>query len=260
MKDSWEQEALFPTRDFISESCCLMMFSWWKSLFESSIFCSCSFFTTVGRSSRSLIEISFTSFWHRCANLAVESVSSSLLLSKARVAIITVLQLPPRLSFRIWVIMELRYGTCVSFLPLDRLWSATITCSRNESDLLIYLASFLTMLSGSVLCILSLPARSTRCSLLERIELLSLSLISIWTVKMQWERLDAWFIGVDETLRMWLPIMSRSSAVYSEVQWCTDKFLRCMFWLRSSYRVILFHFSNGISACFWSKRSKPFSL
>ena len=177
------------------------MFSYCKSLFERAMFCYYNLLTTVGKSICSFIDISFTSFWHRFANLTVDKDSSSHDLSMESVAIITVLQLPPSESRRMDVIKEFLYGIC-SWLPADFLINATITYSRYDSDLLIYLASFFILDSGSVLYVRSLPAKSTKFNLHDLYELFSMSLMLIYSVKIQWDRLDRLFIGVEETLRI----------------------------------------------------------
>ena len=62
----------------------------------------------------------------RCAKRHVEMLSSTLFLSADRVAIIVVMQFPPKLSRNNDVIMELRYGMWLRAFS-D---SATITCSK----------------------------------------------------------------------------------------------------------------------------------
>ncbi len=92
------------------------------------------------------------------ANLRVEMVSSRCFCSGQILATITVLQLPPIESFSKLVNLLYLYGICVLCLSLK----ATTTYSRNESDLLIYCASFNYFPSEPVFFVLSEPARSTR--------------------------------------------------------------------------------------------------
>ncbi len=60
----------------------------------------------------------------------------------------------------------------------------------------MYLASVRRVPWALVLLTRSEPARSTRCSLALRIVAEPVSRLVMWIVKMQWERVDAMFIGV----------------------------------------------------------------
>ncbi len=66
----------------------------------------------------------------------------------------------------------------------------------------MYLASFLIWVSGSDLCTRSEPARSTRCSFDVKTRSEPRSRPSNAKVKMQWEREEVWFMGVDEIFLM----------------------------------------------------------
>lgn len=59
---------------------------------------------------------------------------------------------------------------------------------------------------------LSDPARSTRCSLERRTTSLPACRASSMMVKMQWLRVEAWFMGVSDTVRLVSPRNSYSSA------------------------------------------------
>ena len=145
-------------------------------------------------------------------------------------------------------------------MSCSRSWSETITYSRKVSDLFIYFASLKICPSTLDLVQRSLPARSTRWSLDVRIISLARSLPSKAIVKMQCDRELDWFIGVAETWRTKFPMVSKSIPSCSFYTWWIDKFLRCKFPQSSSYSAILFHCSNGSSACFLSKRSYAVSL
>jgi hypothetical protein len=87
-------------------------------------------------------------------------------LSELIVAIITVLQLPPRLSFSIVVIREFLYGICYRLKPFIFSFRAIITYSKYVRDRFMYLASLNAVPSIYDLEALSDPAKSTRWSLL----------------------------------------------------------------------------------------------
>ena len=72
----------------------------------------------------------------------------------------TVFESPPSESCRKYVSFELRYGTCLSFRA-----SAAMTSPSDDSDLLMFCASFSRSPVASVRERRSEPARSTRCSL-----------------------------------------------------------------------------------------------
>jgi hypothetical protein len=78
------------------------------------------------------------------------------------------------------------------------------------------LASLLIVVSGSLLYTLSLPAKSTRCSLdVLRTFGSDKLLLSKARVKIQCDLEEAGFIGVAETYLMKLPIINKSIASYS---------------------------------------------
>jgi hypothetical protein len=108
-----------------------------------------------------------TIFTHGGANTyrQVDNDSSVFVASALIVAIMMVLQLPPKLSRRTEVIMLSRYGIC-DRSPLPRSERATITRSRKKRDVLMNLASFRTDPDAFVLATLSDPAKSTKFSLL----------------------------------------------------------------------------------------------
>mmetsp|Transcript_24140 Transcript_24140/g.60767 ORF Transcript_24140/g.60767 Transcript_24140/m.60767 type:complete len:219 (+) Transcript_24140:457-1113(+) len=145
----------------------------------------------------------------RCANLHVDSVSSSCASSPQMLAISSVLQLPPSESFRTCVSLEERYGTWSRFFS-D---SATMTCSRNVRDLLMWVASFSTLPVLPVFSTRSLPARSTRCSLDTTTSSLSgCDRLSRYIVNSACERLEFLFIWCCAIARAVSPSNSAPSA------------------------------------------------
>ena len=118
------------------------------------------------------------------ANRKVEIISSIWPASGHMFAQKIVLQLPPIAFFSKLVSLDCLYGTWSLFLSQ----APTTTCSKNESDLLMYEASFIKDPSAPVFLILSLPARSTKWSL-EKItfsEDSTVDLLSMWIVKIAW--------------------------------------------------------------------------
>ena len=99
-------------------------------------------------------------FIMREANLSVEAVSDKWRASGQIFAIMTVLQLPPMESRKKFVSFACLYGICPRFLEE----SARTTYSRKLSDLLIKQDSSRTKPVEPVFFVISLPARSTRCS------------------------------------------------------------------------------------------------
>mmetsp|Transcript_11241 Transcript_11241/g.27398 ORF Transcript_11241/g.27398 Transcript_11241/m.27398 type:complete len:208 (-) Transcript_11241:463-1086(-) len=96
----------------------------------------------------------------RCAKRHVLTVSSTWSSCGHTHASMTVLQLPPSASRRTLVSLDCRKGTCWS-----RRLSAFTVCSRNVSDLLMYVASVSAAPVTAVFLMRSDPARSTRLSL-----------------------------------------------------------------------------------------------
>ena len=133
-----------------------------------------------------------------CANLHVDNDSSVCEDSGLIVAIIIVLQFPPKLSLNTDVIIELRYGICpLPFVAFS--YNATITISKKNKEVLIYCASVKTEPEEFVFATLSLPARSTRCSL-ERLTLsVPMTRHSKDMVKIQCEREDAYMYIYSES-------------------------------------------------------------
>ena len=162
---------------------------WYYSSSLSSINFSCSKrSTTADRSTFSFLRISFSSWPTLYENLRVDNDSSTFSFSELIVAIMTVLQLPPKLSFKMVVINELRYGICCRLNPFIFSFRAMITYSKYVNDRFIYFASFSRFPSTWVLLILSEPARSTRCNLLRQQVSDPFSRPSKVIVKTQWER------------------------------------------------------------------------
>jgi hypothetical protein len=91
-----------------------------------------------------------------------------------------------------------------------------MTYSKYDNDLFIYFASVLIYYeSGSDLYTLSLPAKSTKCSLDVLIISVYKSLDSNANVNIQCDLDDDGFIGVALTYLMKLPIINKSIASYS---------------------------------------------
>ena len=74
-----------------------------------------------------------------------------------------------------------------------------ITLSKKWRAKLIAIASLFIYPSIPVFPILSEPAKSTKCNLLTVLTSLPIFCVSIYTMKIQWERVEASFIGVSAT-------------------------------------------------------------
>eukprot|EP00760_Papus_ankaliazontas_P030871 PhM_4_TR505/c1_g1_i1/m.78367 len=131
-----------------------------SALSSPTSFCSC--LICVESSSTTLTEASFCTFIMREANLSVDRDSSMWRASGQTFAIMVVWQLPPRESFRRFVSLLWRNGTCERFEPP----SESTTCSRKLRDLLMYCASFMSCPSLPDFDRRSLPARSMQWILL----------------------------------------------------------------------------------------------
>mmetsp|Transcript_62364 Transcript_62364/g.167307 ORF Transcript_62364/g.167307 Transcript_62364/m.167307 type:complete len:202 (+) Transcript_62364:376-981(+) len=128
-----------------------------------SFLISCSYLRSSPRWSRSsLTRAWFLMFLARLANLSVDSDSGKASSAGEIMAIIVVLQLPPRLSSSMRVSFESRYGMCI--LPRASV-SAAITLPSADSDWLIFLLSSRRRPVAPVSRTRSDPARSTRLSL-----------------------------------------------------------------------------------------------
>ena len=79
-------------------------------------------------------------------------------------AIIKVLELPPRLSFNKNVSLESLYLTCL-FFPSEISTKLFMTHPSTVRDLLILVASFNLSPAAAVYFYLSEPAKSTKCNL-----------------------------------------------------------------------------------------------
>mmetsp|Transcript_42841 Transcript_42841/g.114654 ORF Transcript_42841/g.114654 Transcript_42841/m.114654 type:complete len:214 (-) Transcript_42841:600-1241(-) len=193
----------------------------------------------------------------RCAKRHVLILSSICLRSGFMVAIMEVLQLPPSESRRTDVIIELRYGMCSLSLPLDRSCSATMTISRKCRLLLMYLLSLSSSPPALVLYTRSDPARSTRCSLDRRMMSVPTLVAVMKTVKMQWEREEASFMGVSDVCRVVSPRNSRFSASSSVVAGCAERLRRWMLPSSSSSSDTLGRSSSALvfSSALGSRRS-----
>ena len=109
------------------------------------------------------------------------------------------------------------------FSPLALLFRQTITCSRKWRLRLINLASFYKSPSTPVFPILSEPLRSTKCTR-ETVFTSELGFrVSIIMMNMQWDLVDASFLGVSETTLFVSPMKSRFRASSSVPALWTDK-------------------------------------
>ena len=113
-------------------------------------------------STSSFILALFLIFLARVANLRVLKLSLKASLEGEIIAIMVVLQLPPRLSSKIRVTLESLYGMWER--PLGAV-SAVMTLPSVERDLLILLLSSRRLPVAPVTFTRSLPAKSTRLSL-----------------------------------------------------------------------------------------------
>mmetsp|Transcript_35864 Transcript_35864/g.101528 ORF Transcript_35864/g.101528 Transcript_35864/m.101528 type:complete len:285 (+) Transcript_35864:1544-2398(+) len=107
----------------------------------------------------SLTVAMFLMFFARLANLSVDSDSGKASSAGEIMHIIVVLQFPPRLSSRMRVSLESRYGMCCRCLVSVR---APMTLPSALSDWLIFFDSSSRLPVAPVMCTRSLPARSTR--------------------------------------------------------------------------------------------------
>mmetsp|Transcript_18402 Transcript_18402/g.44124 ORF Transcript_18402/g.44124 Transcript_18402/m.44124 type:complete len:204 (-) Transcript_18402:388-999(-) len=107
----------------------------------NSLTCRLSRWMTRRGSTSSLALATLATHATRCANRQVDIDSSSDTWSGAMVATMDVLQFPPSESRNTDVIILLRYGMWVTFLPLALSWSAVMTISKKCSDTLMDLAS-----------------------------------------------------------------------------------------------------------------------
>ena len=129
----------------------------------------------------------------RDANRHVDTVSSACWSSGHVHATRVVLQLPPRASLSTLVSLDWRNGTPLTSSPRE---SDVTICSRNVSDLLMYVASFSAWPVTCVFFTRSEPARSTRWSFATVVRSSPPGLVfldSTCSVKMQWLRLDDLF-------------------------------------------------------------------
>lgn len=126
------------------------------------------------------------------------------------VAIMTVLQLPPRESLSIRVSLESRNGTKIPFLFLSP--KALIQLAKANNDVLILAPSLNLIPLFSVTVPLSDPARSISDNFPQRTSFsvfcnLSFEVSIIW--KMAWERDEVWLALVDSVVRILLPFCKR---------------------------------------------------
>lgn len=124
-------------------------------------------------------------------------------------AIIVVRQLPPKESLSSRVSLESQYGTCL-LMPFSSLvLSALMQLPKERRDLLILAPSSSRYPLFWEAAALSLPARSMKLSLAERIswfaEPLSLALFSTLMIRTAWERLETSFAAVLSVVQRLLP-------------------------------------------------------
>lgn len=94
-------------------------------------------------------------------------LSSKLLSAGLTHATISVLLLPPKLSCKILVNLESRYGICFLAAPfLPGSVSAEITFPNESKPILMFIPSFIVLPTAPVFFKRSLPAKSTKCNLL----------------------------------------------------------------------------------------------
>lgn len=122
----------------------------------------------------------------------------------------TVLELPPRLSWRRKERRLSRYGTC-RCLPLETSTRAMMTCPSADRDLLMLHASLSSPPVAPVDLCRSLPARSTRLSRDVRRPCEGPPRCSTVHMKTAWERDDSAFIRVLATRRTPLAASRRPS-------------------------------------------------
>lgn len=149
------------------------------------------------------------------ANLHVQIDSSKSWGSGDIVAIILVLQLPPKLSFKMSVMSESRYGMC-TFSPCAYRFKQSITSSKKCRLRLMPTASFCNIPSTPVFPILSLPLRSTRQTFETVFTSEAGFLHSKIMMKMQWDLVEASFFGVSAITRFCSPMKRRLRASSSD--------------------------------------------
>mmetsp|Transcript_15941 Transcript_15941/g.55606 ORF Transcript_15941/g.55606 Transcript_15941/m.55606 type:complete len:455 (+) Transcript_15941:749-2113(+) len=225
----------------------------------SSVTCVFRRLITSSGSTSSFTYAEFSTSATRCAKRHVLMLSSVCGSSAEMVAIIAVLQLPPRLSRSTDVITLLRYGTNVPFFFFLSP-SAMMHICRKCSELLMYFASRSTWPPLPVLCARSDPARSTRWNLDRRMTSLPCGRASMEMVKMQCEREEARFIGVSAMARLVSPRKSRFSASSSEDAMCIDRLRRCTLSSSSAINVTRGSSSRLFVSWLGSSRSYPASL
>lgn len=147
------------------------------------------------------------------AKLRVESDYWKHKIEGETVAIMKVLELPPRLSFKRQVNFESLYGICVLFFSVAR---ALITIPKVVKDLLMFPAYLSLSPVANVIFCLYEPARSTKWSLgVFKTFLPSISsLIEREMVKIEWEREDSLFIIVSPICLFFIPILRHSTSFY----------------------------------------------
>ena len=141
-------------------------------------------------------------------------------------AIMVVRELPPRLSYKIRVSFELRYG--MNYLPAAAFFSsvrAAMTLPSASRPWLIWMPSLSVLPVAPVFLMRSEPAKSTKWNLAEMFSSLvtgsspcaaspsagyvTLTIFcSIVTVKMACERDDCSFISVELVMRCAMPLLS----------------------------------------------------
>ncbi len=149
-------------------------------------------------------------FFALFAYLSVFIVSSFYELAGLMVAIITVLQLPPRESFSILVSLESLKGTKKPFFVLSP--RALMQFANARREVLIFAPSLNLMPLFSVTVPLSEPARSISDNFPQRTYssvFLVLSFTLSWIWKMACEREEVWFALVDSVVLLLFPIWSK---------------------------------------------------
>lgn len=144
---------------------------------------------------------------HRCAYDNVDSVSSTLRTDGVTVAMMTVLHLPPRLSCRIRVSFESRYG-----MRGDFSLSAVMTRPSVRRLWLMFMLSRSLVLFPPVPAVFafSLPAKSAMCSLpvfSNASPSVVSSVVFTFIVKRQWEREEDLFMRVSATCRLFCALL-----------------------------------------------------
>ena len=141
------------------------------------------------------------------------------------VAIMLVRALPPKESRRTAVKQLFLYGMWLRPNPAAFSCSATITCSRYDSDkLMCFDSASSTPSEVPVFPMRSLPARSTMCSFDRRTMSVPVGRTSTYAVNTQWLRLLTALLLVSATARQVSPLNSSPSASSPESATCTVKF------------------------------------